>query len=133
MRNDSASVPGTAIAAGAIARPHFTALPPLALYVHIPWCMRKCPYCDFNSHAAPAALPEDAYVDALVADLERALPAIWGRKVGTVFMGGGTPSLFSAASIERLLSAVRARIPLLPDAEVTLEANPGTFERAKFA
>ena len=118
---------------GAIARPSFTALPPLALYVHIPWCISKCPYCDFNSHAAPEALPEDAYVDALIADLESALPAIWGRKVGTVFIGGGTPSLFSAQAIDRLLSAVRARIPLAPDAEVTLEANPGTFERAKFA
>ena len=118
---------------GAIARPRFTALPPLALYVHIPWCISKCPYCDFNSHAAPEALPEDAYVDALIADLESALPAIWGRKVGTVFIGGGTPSLFSAQAIDRLLSAVRARIPLAPDAEVTLEANPGTFERAKFA
>ena len=118
---------------GAIARPKFTALPPLALYVHIPWCISKCPYCDFNSHAAPEALPEDAYVDALIADLESALPAIWGRKVGTVFIGGGTPSLFSAQAIDRLLSAVRARIPLAPDAEVTLEANPGSFERAKFA
>src|SRR5207247_1089138 len=108
-------------------------LPPLSLYVHIPWCVRKCPYCDFNSHAAPDALPEDAYVDALIADLEMALPAIWGRKVGTVFIGGGTPSLFSAASIDHLLSAARARVPLLPDAEVTLEANPGTFEREKFA
>ena len=134
MIGDEAVATGAiALSAEGITRPRFTALPPLALYVHIPWCMRKCPYCDFNSHAAPAALPEDAYVDALIADLERALPAIWGRKVGTVFMGGGTPSLFSAASIERLLSAVRARIPLLPDAEVTLEANPGTFERAKFA
>ena len=116
-----------------IAQPHFRALPPLSLYVHVPWCMRKCPYCDFNSHAAPDALPEDAYVDALVADLELALPAIWGRKINTVFIGGGTPSLFSAAAIERLLSALRARVPLLPDAEITLEANPGTFERAKFA
>jgi oxygen-independent coproporphyrinogen-3 oxidase len=123
----------TAIAVAANARPHFTALPPLALYVHLPWCMKKCPYCDFNSHAAPAELPEDTYVDALVADLEGALPSIWGRKVGTVFIGGGTPSLFSANAIDRLLSAVRARIPLVPDAEVTLEANPGTFEREKFA
>ena len=121
------------LSADAITRPHFAALPPLSLYVHIPWCMRKCPYCDFNSHAAPDALPEDAYVDALIADLESALPSIWGRKAGTVFLGGGTPSLFSAPAIERLLSAVRARLPLLPDAEVTLEANPGTFERAKFA
>jgi oxygen-independent coproporphyrinogen-3 oxidase len=115
--------------------PRFAALPPLSLYVHIPWCMRKCPYCDFNSHEwrRAEALPEDAYIDALIADLEAALPAIWGRTVGTVFIGGGTPSLFSAASIERLLSAIRARVPLSPGAEVTLEANPGTFEREKFA
>ena len=121
------------IDAGALVGPRFAALPPLSLYVHVPWCIRKCPYCDFNSHAAPDALPEDAYVDALIADVERALPSIWGRKVGTIFIGGGTPSLFSAAAIERLLSALRARLPLLPDAEITLEANPGTFERAKFA
>ena len=121
------------IDAASLAGPRFAALPPLALYVHVPWCVRKCPYCDFNSHAAPADLPEDAYVDALVADLESALPAIWGRKVGSVFIGGGTPSLLAASSIERLLSAVRARLPLAPDAEVTLEANPGTFEREKFA
>ncbi|MEO8537116.1 MAG: radical SAM family heme chaperone HemW [Betaproteobacteria bacterium] len=117
----------------AMSRPRFTALPPLALYVHLPWCVRKCPYCDFNSHQAPDELPESAYVDALVDDLERALPAIWGRKVVTVFIGGGTPSLFSDAAIDRLLSAIRARVPLLPDAEVTLEANPGTFERNRFA
>ena len=128
---DSAT-PATVIVAS-LAQPRLAVLPPLSLYVHIPWCVRKCPYCDFNSHAAPDALPEDSYVDALIADLESALPSIWGRKVGTVFMGGGTPSLFSAAAIERLLSAVRARVPLAPDAEVTLEANPGTFERAKFA
>ena len=124
---------GTVIDPAALTGPRFTALPPLSLYVHVPWCIRKCPYCDFNSHAAGGELPEDAYVDALIADLESALPRIWGRKVGTVFIGGGTPSLFSAAAIERLLSAVRARVPLSPDAEVTLEANPGTFERAKFA
>ena len=123
----------TTIGADTLARPHFTALPPLSLYIHVPWCVRKCPYCDFNSHAAPAELPERPYVDALVADLESALPSIWGRKVGTVFIGGGTPSLLSAAEIDRLLSAVRARIPLQPDAEITLEANPGTFEREKFA
>ena len=115
------------------AAPRFAALPPLALYVHIPWCVRKCPYCDFNSHEARGALPEDAYVDALLADLEFALPSIWGRRVDTVFIGGGTPSLFAAAAIDRLLAGVRARVPLAPDAEVTLEANPGTFERAKFA
>jgi oxygen-independent coproporphyrinogen-3 oxidase len=109
------------------------ALPPLSLYVHFPWCLRKCPYCDFNSHEARGDLQEDAYVDALLADLEFSLPSVWGRKVGTVFFGGGTPSLFSAASIDRLLAGIRARVPLLPDAEITLEANPGTFERAKFA
>jgi oxygen-independent coproporphyrinogen-3 oxidase len=124
---------GTLIDPAALTGPRFTALPPLSLYVHIPWCLRKCPYCDFNSHAAEDELPQDAYVDALIADLEAALPGIWGRRVGTVFIGGGTPSLFSAASIERLLSAVRARVPLAPGAEITLEANPGTFERAKFA
>jgi oxygen-independent coproporphyrinogen-3 oxidase len=135
MSGNATGVPGSvaAIPADAIARPHFAALPPLSLYVHVPWCVRKCPYCDFNSHAAPDALPEDEYVEALIADLESALPSIWGRKVGTVFIGGGTPSLFSAVAIDRLMSAVRARIPLSPDAEVTLEANPGTFEREKFA
>ena len=116
--------------------PRFTALPPLALYVHIPWCLRKCPYCDFNSHEArggAGAIPEAAYVDALLLDLELALPGIWGRRVVSVFIGGGTPSLFAASSIDRLLAGVRARVPLAPDAEVTLEANPGTFERDRFA
>jgi oxygen-independent coproporphyrinogen-3 oxidase len=115
------------------ASPRFTALPPLSLYVHIPWCLQKCPYCDFNSHEARGAPDEAAYVAALLADLESALPGVWGRKVGTVFIGGGTPSLFSPAAIDRLLSGLRARLPLLPDAEVTLEANPGTFERERFA
>jgi oxygen-independent coproporphyrinogen-3 oxidase len=119
--------------AGALARPSFAVLPPLALYVHIPWCLKKCPYCDFNSHEAHGEPPEGQYVDALLADLEFALPSIWGRKVVSVFMGGGTPSLFSDAAIDRLLGGIRARVPLLPDAEVTLEANPGTFERHKFA
>ena len=126
-----------AIDAASLTGPRFTALPPLALYVHVPWCVRKCPYCDFNSHelrGAPAeALPEDAYVDALIADVELALPSIWGRQVVSIFIGGGTPSLFSAEAIDRLLSALRARLPVLPDAEVTLEANPGTFERDRFA
>jgi oxygen-independent coproporphyrinogen-3 oxidase len=132
MRADEAApmVAVPRIDGGAIVRPSFSALPPLSLYVHIPWCISKCPYCDFNSHAAPESLPENAYVDALIADLEFALPSIWGRKVATIFIGGGTPSLFSAASIDRLLSAIRARVPIVPDAEVTLEANPGTFERA---
>ncbi len=112
---------------------NFNATPPLSLYIHFPWCLRKCPYCDFNSHALKDELPEQDYVDALLADLEQELPAVWGRTVQTVFMGGGTPSLFSAAAIDRLLSGVRARLPLSPDAEVTLEANPGTFEQGKFA
>jgi oxygen-independent coproporphyrinogen-3 oxidase len=121
------------IDAAALSGPRFAALPPLALYVHIPWCLRKCPYCDFNSHEAKGEAPEAAYVDALVADLELALPSIWGRRVFSVFIGGGTPSLFSAAAIDRLLAAIRARVPLEAGAEVTLEANPGTFEREKFA
>jgi putative oxygen-independent coproporphyrinogen III oxidase len=107
-------------------------LPPLALYVHIPWCVKKCPYCDFNSHQAGKTVPEAAYVDALVADLEQALPEVWGRRVASVFFGGGTPSLFSAAAIEALISAFRARLALAPDCEITLEANPGTFEAEKF-
>ena len=107
-------------------------LPPLALYVHLPWCVHKCPYCDFNSHEARDGAPEDAYVDALIADLEAALPSIWGRRIGSIFFGGGTPSLFAARSIDRLLSAFRARLTLDPDAEITLEANPGTFEAGKF-
>ena len=127
------ALPPVAVMPAQLSRPRFDVLPPLALYVHIPWCIRKCPYCDFNSHEAPEALPEDLYVDALLADLEYALPQIWGRKVVSIFIGGGTPSLFAATSIDRLLAGIRARLPLLPDAEVTLEANPGTFERQKFA
>ena len=121
------------IDAVALSGPRFAVLPPLSLYVHIPWCLRKCPYCDFNSHEARGDVPEAAYVDALIADLELALPSIWGRRVISVFIGGGTPSLFSPAAIDRLLAALRARVPLTPNAEVTLEANPGTFEREKFA
>jgi len=121
------------IDAVAPSQPRFAALPPLALYVHIPWCIRKCPYCDFNSHEAKGDVPESAYVDALVADLECALPSIWGRRIVSIFIGGGTPSLFSAAAIDRLLGAIRARVPLSPEAEITLEANPGTFERDRFA
>lgn len=109
-----------------------TRLPPLALYVHIPWCVKKCPYCDFNSHQVRGNVPEESYVEALVSDLEQALPEVWGRRVGSVFFGGGTPSLFSAAAIETLISAFRARLALAPDCEVTLEANPGTFEAEKF-
>ena len=109
--------------------------PPLALYVHVPWCLRKCPYCDFNSHAIESdqKLPEDAYLDALCADLESTLPSVWGRTVYSVFLGGGTPSLLSSAGIERLLSDVRARLPLDPECEITLEANPGTLEAGRFA
>ena len=108
------------------------ALPPLALYVHLPWCLKKCPYCDFNSHENQGALPESRYLDALCADLESALPLIWGRRVHSVFIGGGTPSLFSPDGIDRLLSEIRARLVLAPGVEVTLEANPGTFERERF-
>ena len=111
---------------------NFTATPPLSLYIHIPWCVRKCPYCDFNSHATREEIPEDAYINALIADLEQDLPAVWGRTIETVFIGGGTPSLFSPAGIDRLLGAVRARVPLKPDAEITLEANPGTVDQARF-
>lgn len=108
------------------------ALPPLALYVHLPWCLKKCPYCDFNSHERQGALPEARYLEALNADLEAALPFVWGRRVVSVFIGGGTPSLFSPEAIARLIGDVRARLPLEPGAEITLEANPGTFERDRF-
>jgi oxygen-independent coproporphyrinogen-3 oxidase len=110
-----------------------SALPPLALYVHIPWCVRKCPYCDFNSHERTGALPEKQYLEALMRDLEQLLPSVWGRRLTSVFIGGGTPSLFSPESIDALLSGVRARLPLEPGAEVTLEANPGTVEAARFS
>ncbi|MBA4264047.1 MAG: oxygen-independent coproporphyrinogen III oxidase-like protein [Comamonadaceae bacterium] len=113
-------------------------LPPLSLYVHLPWCLKKCPYCDFNSHewsataAADEALPEARYLDALLADLAASLPLIWGRPVHSVFIGGGTPSLFSPAAIDRLLSDIRSLVRLDADAEITLEANPGTFEKDRF-
>jgi oxygen-independent coproporphyrinogen-3 oxidase len=109
------------------------ALPPLSLYVHLPWCIKKCPYCDFNSHEmAGADLPEQRYIDALIADLEASLPLIWGRSVHSIFIGGGTPSLFSPAAIDRLLGQLRARLRLDADCEITLEANPGTFEKDRF-
>ena len=108
------------------------ALPPLSLYVHLPWCLKKCPYCDFNSHQQADTLPEARYLEALRADLEAALPFIWGRRVHTVFIGGGTPSLFSPAAIDQLIADLRARLPLEPGCEITLEANPGTFERERF-
>ncbi len=114
---------------GAVA---LTTLPPLSLYIHIPWCVKKCPYCDFNSHEAKNGFPEEEYLAALRLDLERALPLIWGRKIYTVFIGGGTPSLLSAAGLDRLLSDVRTLLPLDGAAEITMEANPGTFEAEKF-
>jgi len=112
---------------------HFRALPPLSLYIHIPWCVRKCPYCDFNSHEAPGAIPDREYVDALLHDLDSALPLIWGRKVYSIFIGGGTPSLLSGEALTHLLTQVRMRLPLAHEAEITLEANPGTVEAGKFA
>lgn len=111
--------------------PQFTALPPLSLYIHVPWCIRKCPYCDFNSHEG--AIQEREYINALMSDLESELPNFWGRTIHTVFFGGGTPSLFSADAIGEIIAGVRARTRLSPSAEVTLEANPGTFEAQKFA
>lgn len=121
-----------------------SSLPPLSLYIHLPWCIRKCPYCDFNSHTAPIVvnagaaskpksdLPEAAYLAALLADLEAALPSIWGRRIQTIFIGGGTPSLFSPASIDQLVTDIKARLPVAAAAEITLEANPGTFEKDRF-
>jgi putative oxygen-independent coproporphyrinogen III oxidase len=108
------------------------ALPPLALYVHIPWCVRKCPYCDFNSHERSGVLPEKEYLASLFRDIEIHLPAVWGRRIVSVFIGGGTPSLFSPESIDALLSGARARLQIEPQAEITLEANPGTVEAARF-
>jgi oxygen-independent coproporphyrinogen-3 oxidase len=109
------------------------ALPPLSLYIHLPWCVKKCPYCDFNSHEmARDAMPEQRYLEALVADLEAALPLIWGRTVHSIFIGGGTPSLFSPTAIDRMLGDIRARVRLEADCEITLEANPGTFEKERF-
>jgi putative oxygen-independent coproporphyrinogen III oxidase len=111
--------------------PGLSTPPPLTLYIHLPWCVRKCPYCDFNSHAADT-IPESAYIDALIRDLELALPHIWGRRIHAVFFGGGTPSLFSPEGIDRILTAVRTLTPLEPLAEITLEANPGTVETGRF-
>ena len=108
------------------------AMPPLSLYVHLPWCLKKCPYCDFNSHQHDGVIPETRYLDALRCDIEAALPFVWGRRVHSIFIGGGTPSLFSPSSIDQLLTDIRARLPLEPGCEITLEANPGTFERDRF-
>ncbi len=113
----------------------FTALPPLSLYIHIPWCRKKCPYCDFNSHEVRGGgsdIPEQQYVAALIADFEQTLPRVWGRRISSVFFGGGTPSLLSGTAVDTILAAVRARMPLAPDAEITLEANPGTVEATRF-
>ncbi|UWE18683.1 radical SAM family heme chaperone HemW [Herbaspirillum huttiense] len=126
---------GPAQAALAFLKPgslQLTALPPLSLYVHFPWCVRKCPYCDFNSHEVKGSFPEEAYLDALRSDLEQSLPLIWGRKIHTIFIGGGTPSLLSAAGLDRLLSDLRTLLPFDGDIEITMEANPGTFEADKF-
>lgn len=132
--SDVAGVAAKYLAAGTL---NLTALPPLSLYIHFPWCVKKCPYCDFNSHEAKdgghqAGFPEKEYLDALRLDLEMALPLIWGRKIYTIFIGGGTPSLLSAAGLDRLLSDVRTLLPLDSDVEITMEANPGTFEAEKF-
>jgi oxygen-independent coproporphyrinogen-3 oxidase len=106
--------------------------PPLALYVHLPWCVRKCPYCDFNSHAQRGEIPEQRYLQALTRDLEQSLPQVWGREVTSIFIGGGTPSLFSGAAIDQLLVTMRTLLRVSPLAEITLEANPGTFEAERF-
>jgi len=124
------------VSSSILLRPQFTALPPLALYIHFPWCERKCPYCDFNSHQikdGKSGFDEARYLKALIADLETELPRIWGRQVHSIFIGGGTPSLLSGSGMQELLSAVRARINLEPDAEITMEANPGSVETEKFA
>ena len=112
---------------------NFTALPPLSLYIHIPWCVRKCPYCDFNSHAAGESLPEKHYLQSLFTDLEYDLPSIWGRTIQSIFIGGGTPSLFSAEAMDELLAGLRMRLAIEPMAEITLEANPGAIETGKFS
>lgn len=111
---------------------NFTQQIPLSLYIHFPWCVRKCPYCDFNSHALKQELPEMAYINALIADLEQDLPRIWGRGISSIFMGGGTPSLFSAAAMDHLLTAIKSRLRMAADIEITMEANPGTVEQSKF-
>jgi len=124
------------VSSSILLRPQFTALPPLALYIHFPWCERKCPYCDFNSHQikdGKSGFDEVRYLKVLIADLETELPRIWGRQVHSIFIGGGTPSLLSGSGMQELLSAVRARINLEPDAEITMEANPGSVEAEKLS
>ena len=132
MTHDSPASPLIFGGAAPSSRGSLPSLPPLALYIHIPWCVRKCPYCDFNSHAATPELPEEAYIDALLADLDQELGAVYGRPISSIFFGGGTPSLFSARALGRLLAGVEQRIPFAADIEITLEANPGTFEQEKF-
>ncbi|HEB86013.1 MAG TPA: oxygen-independent coproporphyrinogen III oxidase-like protein [Gammaproteobacteria bacterium] len=112
---------------------NFSTLPPLSLYIHFPWCVRKCPYCDFNSHALKTDLPEAAYIEALISDLEQELPLIWGRSISSIFLGGGTPSLFPPEALDKLFSALRAQLVFTPDIEITLEANPGAIERGYFS
>ena len=132
MTHDSSASPLIYGGAAQPPRAALAVLPPLALYIHIPWCVRKCPYCDFNSHTASPVLPEEEYVDALLADLDQDLHAVYGRELSSIFFGGGTPSLFSAAALGRLLKGVEQRITFAADIEITLEANPGTFEQEKF-
>ena len=127
--DSAAGVAATYLRPGAL---NLQALPPLSLYIHWPWCVRKCPYCDFNSHEAKGEVPEKEYLDALRRDLEMSLPLIWGRKIYTIFIGGGTPSLMSAAGMDRLMSDLRSLLPLEGACEITMEANPGTFEAEKF-
>lgn len=117
---------------GVRGRPGLTSLPPLSLYVHVPWCVHKCPYCDFNSHERKGELPEEEYLSALQADLEQAVPTVWGRQIASIFIGGGTPSLLSARALERMMAMFRACLNMPPDIEVTLEANPGTAEASRF-
>ena len=126
-------VESTPVTIRAANQPRFDTLPPLGLYVHVPWCIQKCPYCDFNSHAiGEQKPPESAYIEALIADLEQDLPLIWGRPIQTLFIGGGTPSLLSGEGIDNLLSQLRARLPFAPELEITLEANPGTVDCGRF-
>jgi putative oxygen-independent coproporphyrinogen III oxidase len=132
MTHDASAPPLIYGGAAQSPRAALAVLPPLALYIHIPWCVRKCPYCDFNSHTASPVLPEEEYVDALLADLDQDLHAVYGRELSSIFFGGGTPSLFSAAALGRLLKGVEQRITFAADIEITLEANPGTFEQEKF-
>jgi putative oxygen-independent coproporphyrinogen III oxidase len=132
ISNASIGAASQPIMLGSARQISLSVLPPLSLYIHIPWCIRKCPYCDFNSHESKTDIPEQQYIDCLISDLDYTLPKIWGRRVYSIFFGGGTPSLFSAKGIDAILAAVRARVTLDSEAEITLEANPGTFEAEKF-